>query len=258
MQSTRPQENGGESCRFSLDLRPRHGRSSPTGVRTCDLHKRWEGSMKFGTIGAGAVALAFGREALARGHEVVLSSRRGPDALVDKVAELGRGASAASVEEAACLDYVLLAVPWRNVESALKSLPAWNGRVLIDATNPFVETSPKLVLANLGGKGASEVVAALTPGARIVKAFNSIVTARFNEGPVKNGGRRVIFVSGDHPEPTAFIKQLIESFGFTAIDLGDLATGGRLQQAGGPLAGRDLVDFGHHYYGSPRMRALQI
>ena len=204
------------------------------------------GSMKFGTIGAGAVALAFGREALARGHEVVLSSRRGPDALGDKVAELGRGASAASVEEAASLDYVLLAVPWRNVESALKSLPAWNGRVLIDATNPFVETSPKLVLADLGGKGASEVVAALAPGARIVKAFNSIVTARFNEGPVKNGGRRVIFVSGDHPEPTAFIKQLIESFGFTAIDLGGLATGGRLQQAGGPLAGRDLVEFGHH------------
>jgi Predicted dinucleotide-binding enzymes len=176
--------------------------------------------MRFGTIGAGEVALAFGREALARGHEVVLSSRRGPDALVDKVAELGHGASAASVEEAASLDYVLLAVPWRNVESALKSLPAWNGRVLIDATNPFVETSPKLVLADLGGKGASEVVAAMAPGARIVKAFNSIVTARFNEGPVKNGGRRVIFVSGDHPEPTAFIKQLIESFGFTAVDLG--------------------------------------
>ncbi|PYM32973.1 MAG: NADP oxidoreductase, partial [Candidatus Rokuibacteriota bacterium] len=110
--------------------------------------------MKFGTIGAGAVALAFGREALARGHEMVLSSRHGPDVLGDKVAELGRGASAASVEEAASLDYVLLAVPWRNVESALKSLPAWNGRVLIDATNPFVETSPKLVLADLGGKGA--------------------------------------------------------------------------------------------------------
>ena len=110
--------------------------------------------MKFGTIGAGAVALAFAREALARGHDVVLSSRRGPDALADKVAELGRGASAASVAEAASLDYVLLAVPWREVPSALKSLPSWNGRVLIDATNPFVETSPKLVLADLGGKGA--------------------------------------------------------------------------------------------------------
>src|SRR2546425_934266 len=106
--------------------------------------------MKFGTIGAGAVAFAFGREALARGHEVVLSSRRGPGALDDKVAELGRGASAASVEEAASLGYVLLAVPWRNVESALKSLPSWNGRVLIDATNPFIETSPKLVLVEFG------------------------------------------------------------------------------------------------------------
>src|ERR1700720_4052611 len=202
--------------------------------------------MKFGTIGAGTVALAFAREALATGHQMVLSSRRGQESLASKVAGLGRGAFTASVEEAASLDYVLLAVPWRNVESALKSLPAWNGRVLIDATNPFVETSPKLVLADLGGKGASEVVAALAPGARVVKAFNSIVTARFNEGPVKNGGRRVLFVSGDHPEPTAFIKQLIESFGFTAIDLGGLGTGGRLQQARGPLAGRDLVEFGHH------------
>jgi predicted dinucleotide-binding enzyme len=202
--------------------------------------------MKFGTIGAGTVALAFAREALATGHEVVLSSRRGPDYLAGKVAKLGRGASAATVEEAASLDYVLLAVPWPNVGAALQGLPAWNGRVLIDATNPFIETSPQLVLADLGGKGASEVVAALAPGARIVKAFNSIVTARFNEGPIKNGGRRVIFVSGDHLEPTDFVKSLIESFGFTPIYLGGLATGGRLQQAGGPLAGRDLVDFGSH------------
>src|SRR5256885_9552238 len=107
--------------------------------------------MKFGTIGAGAVALAFAREALAKGHEVVLSSRRGPAALADQVAELGLGASAASVEDAASLEYVLLAVPWRNVEPALKGLTAWNGRVLIDATNPFVETNGKLVLADLEG-----------------------------------------------------------------------------------------------------------
>jgi 8-hydroxy-5-deazaflavin:NADPH oxidoreductase len=200
--------------------------------------------MKFGTIGAGTVALAFAREALATGHEVVLSSRGGPESLAAKVAALGHGASAATVMEAASLDYVLLAVPWPNVEDALRGLPAWNGRVLIDATNPFIAYSPKLVLADLGGKGASEVVAALAPGARVVKAFNSIVTARFNEGPMKNGGRRLIFVSGDHLEPTNFVKSVIESFGFVAPYLGDLATGGRLQQAGGPLAGRDLVDFG--------------
>ena len=200
--------------------------------------------MKFGTIGAGTVAFAFAREAVATGHEVVLSRRRGPESLVGKVAELGHGASAATVGEAASLDYVLLAVPWPNVEDALQRLPAWNGRVLIDATNPFIEYSPKLVLADLGGKGASEVVAGLAPGARVVKAFNSIVTTRFNEGPIKNDGRRVIFVSGDHPEPTEFVKSVIEGFGFVPVYLGGLTTGGRLQQAGGPLAGRDLVDFG--------------
>ena len=42
--------------------------------------------MRFGTIGAGTVALAFARAALARGHEVVLSSRRGPDSLAVEVA----------------------------------------------------------------------------------------------------------------------------------------------------------------------------
>jgi predicted dinucleotide-binding enzyme len=160
--------------------------------------------------------------------------------------QLGHGAFAATVGEAASLDYVLLAVPWPNVEDALGGLPEWNRRVLIDATNPFIEYSPKLVLADLGGKGASEIVAGLAPGARVVKAFNSIVTARFNEGPAKNGGRRVIFISGDDSEAKRFITGLIKSFGFEPIDLGGLVTGGRLQQAGGPLAGRELVDFGRH------------
>jgi predicted dinucleotide-binding enzyme len=202
--------------------------------------------MKFGTIGAGTVALAFAREALAAGHQVVLSSRHGPESLADRIAELGDGASAATVEMAANLDYVLLAVPWPNVGDALRGLPPWNGRVLIDATNPFSEYSPHLVLADLGDGSASEVVAALAPGARLVKAFNSIVTDRFNEGPAKNGGRRVIFVSGDDAEPKRLIVDLIKSFGFEPIDLGGLITGGRLQQAGGPLAGRDLVDFGSY------------
>jgi predicted dinucleotide-binding enzyme len=202
--------------------------------------------MKIGTIGAGTVARAFARAALAAGHQVALSGRHGPEALADTVAELGDGASAATIEQAASLNYVLLAVPWPNIEDALRGLPAWNGRVLIDASNPFSAYSPQLVLADLGHRSASEVVAALAPGARVVKAFNSIVTDRFNEGPAKNGGRRVIFVSGDDLESKAFIKGLIESFGFEPIDLGGLVPGGRLQQAGGPLAGRDLVVFGSH------------
>jgi hypothetical protein len=73
-----------------------------------------------------------------------------------------------------------------------------------------------------------------------VKAFNAIVTERFNEGPVKSGGRRVIFVSGDHPEPVEFVMSLIASFNFAPVSLGGLAVFGRLQQEGAPLAGRAL------------------
>ena len=196
--------------------------------------------MRIGTIGAGEVALAVAREALAHGHSIVLSSRSGPGALAGKVTELGRGASAATVEEAASLDYVLLAVQWRNVEAALRGLPKWNGRVLIDATNPVAETCPNLVLADLGGIGASEIVGGFAPGARIVKAFNSMWMACFTQGPVKGQGRRVILVSGDDKEPKRVVKDLIESFGFAAIDLGGFVSGGRIQQAGGPLAGFDL------------------
>jgi 8-hydroxy-5-deazaflavin:NADPH oxidoreductase len=54
--------------------------------------------MIIGMIGAGTVALAVAREALAKGHQVVLSSRSGPAALAGKVAELGPGTSAATVQ----------------------------------------------------------------------------------------------------------------------------------------------------------------
>jgi 8-hydroxy-5-deazaflavin:NADPH oxidoreductase len=50
----------------------------------------------------------------------------------------------------------------------------------------------------------------------------------------------VICFSGDDEESKRVVKDLIGSFGFAAIDLGGLVTGGRIQQAGGPLAGLDL------------------
>ena len=120
--------------------------------------------MKFGTIGAGTVALAFAREALATGHQMVLSSRRGPEslALASKVAGLGRGAITATVEEAASLDYVLLAVPWPNVEDALRGLPVWNGRVLIDATNPSQTRAGRL--GRQGGERSGSRPGAGRPG----------------------------------------------------------------------------------------------
>jgi predicted dinucleotide-binding enzyme len=193
--------------------------------------------MKIGILGAGRVARVFARYALVEGHGVVLSNSRGPESLADMVAMLGTGAAAGTVAEAAAAEVVLLAVPWTKVETVLAGCPAWDGRILIDATNPFAATEPELVLADLGGRGASEIVASLAPGARLVKALNSIFMSDFELGPRIGGFRRVLFVSGDDADARMQVSALLTRFGFATVDLGGLATGGRMQQAGAPLAG---------------------
>jgi 8-hydroxy-5-deazaflavin:NADPH oxidoreductase len=197
--------------------------------------------MKIGFIGAGAVAQSIASSAIQAGHEVVLSARRGPQALRDIVAGLGPRASADTVQEVARLDLVVLAVPWLQVPSALEGLPNWAGRILVDTTNPFTQYEPELVLADLGETGASEIVAAHAPSARVVKAFNAIRMEHYDKGPKFHDGKRVIFVSGDDMDAKAVVIALVKEFGYAAVDLGGLVAGGRMQQAGGPIAGRDWV-----------------
>lgn len=197
--------------------------------------------MKIGFIGAGAVAQSIANSAIQAGHEVVLSARRGPHALLEIVAGLGPRASADTVQEVAQLELVMLAVPWLQVPSALEGLPNWAGRILVDTTNPFTQLEPELVLADLGGTGASEIVAAHAPGARVVKAFNAIRMAHYDKGPRFHDGKRAIFVSGDDKDAKAVVIRLVDEFGYASVDLGGLISGGRMQQAGGPIAGRDWV-----------------
>jgi predicted dinucleotide-binding enzyme len=197
--------------------------------------------MKIGILGAGEVAQAIARAAIAAGHEIALSNSGNDERLAAAVSAVGAGAIAVSAIEAAGQDVVLLAVPWSKVEATLGGLPAWNGRILIDATNPFLETGSSPVMADLGDVGASEIVAGAAPGARVVKAFNSIVMKRFEAGPREGSARRVLFVSGDDDEAKRHVSSLIDGLGFAVIDLGGLQVGGRMQQAGGPIAGKDLL-----------------
>jgi predicted dinucleotide-binding enzyme len=161
--------------------------------------------------------------------------------LGDIVAGLGPNASADTVQEVARLELVILAVPWLQVPSALDGLPNWAGRILVDTTNPFTQLEPELVLADLGGTGASEIVAAHAPGARVVKAFNAIRMEHYDKGPKFHDGKRVIFVSGDDKDAKAVVIGLVNDFGYESVDLGGLVSGGRMQQAGGPIAGHDWV-----------------
>lgn len=197
--------------------------------------------MKIGFIGAGSVAQSIARSAIQAGHEVVLSARRGPQALGDIVAGLGPKASADTVQEVGRLELLMLAVPWLQVPSALDGLPNWAGRILVDTTNPFTQYEPELVLADLGNTSASEIVAAHAPGARVVKAFNAIRMEHYDKGPRFHDGKRVIFVSGDDKDAKAVVIGLVNDFGYAPVDLGGLVSGGRMQQAGGPIAGHDWV-----------------
>lgn len=198
-------------------------------------------TLKIGFIGAGRVALTIARSAVDLGHEVMLSSSHGGATLRAAIADLGSAASAVPVYMAASAEIVILAVPWSRIEQALADLPPWADRILVDATNPFIGTAPNLVLADLDEIGSSEIVGSLTPGAKVVKAFNSIRMSTYDAGPKIGNVRRIIFVSEDHANAKARIGGLIESFGFAVVDLGTLKDGGHMQQAGGPLAGQDLL-----------------
>jgi 8-hydroxy-5-deazaflavin:NADPH oxidoreductase len=198
--------------------------------------------MIIGFIGAGNVAQAIARCALAQGHKVIIGNRRGPQALVEIVAKFGSTeASAGTLAEAASVEMVVLAVPWPEAEKALADAPAWNGRILIDTTNPFASYKPDLRLADLGGRSSSSIIATYAPGARVVKAFNSVTMANFQKGPRAGDARRLLFVSGNDADAKQQVTSLIEGFGYAVIDLGDLESGGLMQQAGGPLAGKDLL-----------------
>jgi 8-hydroxy-5-deazaflavin:NADPH oxidoreductase len=198
--------------------------------------------MKIGMIGSGEIALGVAKYALAQGHEVLLCNRSGPAKLAPIVAALGSGAAAVSLAEAAAAEIVLLAVPWESVHAVLTGLPAWNDRILIDATNPFLNPAPLLVMPDLGGHTSSEIVAGLAPGARLVKAFNTIFATNLVKGPKHGNARRVVFISGDDAAAKATVGNLIESFGFAIVDLGNLKDGSRLQQAKtSPLAGPDFL-----------------
>ena len=189
--------------------------------------------MDVGIIGAGRLGQAMARTALRASRQIVVANSRGPESLASLVATLGAGASAGAVDEAAGADIVVIAVPWPRVGEAVGGL-RWDGRIVIDATNDFEPS-------DLNGSTSSEVLAALVPGARVVKAANTLGAAVLGSDPNAGGGRRVLFLSGDDPEAKSAVGALFEDAGFATIDLGGLVTGGAMQQVGGPLAGVNLI-----------------
>jgi 8-hydroxy-5-deazaflavin:NADPH oxidoreductase len=186
-----------------------------------------------GIIGAGRLGQAMARTALRAGRSVLIANSRGPESLASVVSELGEGVTPATAADAAATDIVVVAVPWPRVREAVQGID-WAGRTVIDATNDWAAD-------DLNGRTSSELVADLVAGARVVKAANTLGADVLGLDPHEAGGRRVIFMSGDDVDAKANVVALFQEAGFAPIDLGDLATGGAMQQIHHPLAGVNLI-----------------
>jgi predicted dinucleotide-binding enzyme len=202
--------------------------------------------MKIGIIGAGHIGGTAAKLFARAGHEIALSKSRGPASLSGSIAtindEVGapRVRAATAADAAAFGEVVLLAAPWRNREDLPKT-DLFRGKIVIDAMNPYGASGEVL---DLGGSTSSEEVAKRLPGGRLVKAFNTIYwehLAKQGRADLPLERRRAIFVAGDDPAAKKVVSDLIEEIGFAPVDTGGLRQGGRSQEPGSPLSGRNLT-----------------
>lgn len=197
--------------------------------------------MNFAIVGAGAIGTALARRFAAKGIKVSLANTKGPGSLADLVSELGASVTPVTSAEALLADVVILAIPFDVVPDAVKGVD-WGNRIVVDATNAI--DFPAFTPRDLKGRLSTQIVADAVPGARVVKAFNTLFAALLGADPAVPGGRRVLFASGDDASARAAIVDLVERLGFAAVNLGGIAEGGRAQQFGGGVSSKEFVQIG--------------
>jgi predicted dinucleotide-binding enzyme len=201
-------------------------------------------------VGTGRVGLGFAEAAVAAGHRVVLANSRGPETLAQAVDSLGGSAEADTVEGAAArADLVLLAVPLHSYESLPAS--AFDGRIVMDAGNYYTDWSGHIQELDDETTTTSELLQALFPAARVVKAFNSIYAEDLTTDARPGGGpRRALPIAGDDEPAKKAVAELIESIGFDVVDAGALREGWRFQRGTPayvvPLGTAELIEALQH------------
>lgn len=144
--------------------------------------------MRIAVLGGGRVGSALAETWRERGHDVAVSTR-------DTVAEA-----------AAAGDVVVLALPASAVPGVLVVAGSLEGKVLLDATN------------NLSGGPSGLEIAALAPGARYVKAFNTIFSTFMHDSRPETPAALVY--CGDDDTAKTTVAQLISDAGFEPVDAG--------------------------------------
>jgi predicted dinucleotide-binding enzyme len=196
--------------------------------------------MKIGVVGSGRIGSTIGALWVKAGHEVMFSDRD-PEQVKRAIEGLGSRARAGSVPEAVAFgDAVLIAVPFGALPAIQQQVGAQlKGKVVIDPNNPVPSRDGELG-AQAREKGAGVSSAALLPGARIVRAFNSWgygVMAREANRPAP---RMAIPVAADDAGALKLGMQLVADAGFDPVNAGSLAAS-KAFDLGSSVSGRILT-----------------
>lgn len=190
--------------------------------------------MNITLIGAGNMGAGFVKQLTAAGHKVRVTARDMVKA--QTLADAHAGATAASSAEAlGDSQVVIVATGYADAVAALRTLGSLDGRIVIDITNPL---TPDYMGLTLGFEtSAAEEFARAIPGARIVKAFNTVLAQVLAEGPAFTNGQTVpVFYAGDDEAAKKAVHALAESMGFQPVDAGGLKNARYLE----PVAGLNI------------------
>ena len=176
--------------------------------------------MRIAIIGAGNVGGGLGAAFAAVGHDVVFGVRN-PGSL-KTAAALAAIPSATAVDPAEAVDgadVVVFALGWGAVPTTVEGMPSLTGRVVIDAMNRL-DGDP--------ARSTAQDLADLLPGARLVKAFNTIGFENFTKARERSVPA-AMFVAGDDAEAKAIAMGLAGELGFAPEDAGGLVNAKSLE-----------------------------
>lgn len=182
--------------------------------------------MKIGIIGSGSIGGNLGKHWTKVGHKVMFSSRH-PEELKLMADEVG--AKVGTTQEAVDFgEVILLAIPFGKVPDLAEQVGSLENKIIIDAANPYPSRDGDVAQKVIDDEfqTATGYVASQFPGAKTVKAFNSIYFKVLEEKAFRSGDERIaVQVCGDDEQAKETVKKLIEDIGFAPQDLGDLSQG---------------------------------
>jgi predicted dinucleotide-binding enzyme len=195
--------------------------------------------IKIGIIGSGNIGSTLGEFWVKAGHQVLFSSRN-PENLKPLVEKVGPRSRAGTVSEAIAFgDVILIAVPYGSMAQIAKDYSKdLAGKIVIDTGNAVLARDGEI------GKEAREKGVGLTtqrllPGARVVRAFNTLGVNRLRSNVNRPGGRIGIPMAGDDQEALKVASMLVRDAGFDPAVLGGLDRS-RLFEQTNPLYGQEL------------------